>query len=519
MTYPYFILVHIFEINPTYVIYLLTDTQCLSMVASTTLAYIMIIGLYLLIILGIAVYIAEVWIDDPGDFMLAGREIGSWLTGFSTAAILLSGGFVPTIVLYGYLYGIGGAWFFWGWGFGLLAVLATWLLIWRRSGAYTPAEYFEYQFGVSGRLAILLGSLVSMGLIASYQFVGAGSLLAGLLGIEVITGVLGIGAFTIVYAMLSGMWGISISDFVQAIWVIMSVFMLVPIYLFINHGLPTPSTSPNISAEMWSLPFGGMAVFDFAAGTAISVIFLQYTVANAPYYWVRSSSSRNERALKFGYIIAAGIAFFTGLMGALIGLWAQMLVDPAEPALAFGLLVGEEIPLVLGALAMSGVIAATMSTVDIVYQSIANTVTRDYVQRFTDITDRGTLLKISRLTILIIGPMTVGTAIAYPGALDVFIAFAFSFVVPLIVLNFDSWLTRYGTKEAVVTMFLAMIPTVAYWDLISPYGAEVNSLWISAIISIILFYGVSALCRITGPWWSEAVENATERQMTAQRGD
>lgn len=486
---------------------------------SEQVAYLAIIGLYLVIILGLAVYIAHVWIDDPGDFMLAGREIGGTLTGFSTAAILLSGGFVPTIVLYGYLHGIGGAWFFWGWGVGLIAVMLTWLLIWRRSGAYTPAEYFEYQFGISGRLATLAGALVSMGLIASYQFVGAGALLAGLLDIGITTGIIGIGAFTIVYAMLSGMWGISISDFVQALWVIASVFVLIPIYLFMNHGLPTPGASAEITAQSWALPFGEMAVLDFAAGTAISVIFLQYTVANAPYYWVRSSAARHEKALKIGYLIAAAIAFFTGLMGALIGLWARMLVDPAEPALAFGLLVGEEIPLLLGALAMSGVIAATMSTVDIVYQAIANHVTRDYAQRFTGITDRGALLKISRATILVVGPMTIAAAILYPGALDVFIAFAFSFVVPMIVLYFDSWLTRYGTKEGVVVTFLAMIPAVAYWDLISPYGAEISSLWVSFGLSIVLFYGVSTICRITGPWWSESIDNAAESRVTAQGGD
>lgn len=486
---------------------------------SEAITYLSIIGLYLAVIMGLAVYIAKTWIDDPGDFMIAGREISGWLTGFSTGAILLSGGFVPTIVLYGYLYGIGGAWFFWGWGLGLVLVLATWLLIWRRSGAYTPAEYFEYQYGVAGRLAILLGSIVSMGLIASYQFVGAGSLLAGLLDIRIATGVIGIGAFTIIYAVLSGMWGISISDFIQVLWVILAVFVAIPVYLFVTHGLPTPSTSGSITTQMWALPFGGMDVLDFAAGTAISVIFLQYTVANAPYYWVRSSSARSERALKRGYIIATLIAFFTGLMGALIGLWARMLVNPSDPALAFGLLVGEEIPLVLGALAMSGVIAATMSTVDIVYQAIANTVTRDCIQRFTTITDRPTLLKISRASIVIVGTTTVIAALAYPGALGAFIAFAFSFVCPIIVLNFDSWLTRYGTKEATVIMFLAMIPTVTYWDLISPYGADVSSLWVSIVISVVLFYGVSAIVRATGPWWSESVEDASQQRLATQGGD
>lgn len=475
--------------------------------AQQEVVYAGMIVAYMIAILVLAMYIAKVWIDDPGDFMIAGRELGAWISGFSLLAILMSGGFVPAIVLFGYLNGIGGAWFYWGWVIGQGLVLLTWAVFWRRTGAYTPAEYFEFQYGVSGRLAVLFGSVVAMVMIASYQFVGAGVLIAGMIGIDVLTAVLIVGGFTIVYSLLSGMWGISISDFIQAVWVMTSVFVLVPLYLFLNHGAPT-AASPNISAEMLSLPFGGMEVLSFAGGTVMTIVWLNWFLANSPYYWVRASATRSEKALKQGYIIALSFASVIAVLGAVIGLYAQMLVDPAEPGLAFGTLLAEETPLWLGGFAASGVIAATMSTVDIIYQGSVNTIVRDYVQRFTSVTDRGSLLQISRVTMVGIGLVTMSIALAYPGALDAFIAFAFSFVAPIVVLNFDSWFARYGTKEGAVVTILAIVPLVTYWEFFSPFAGDVHALWVSGAASITLFYGISGIVHVTGPWWRDSVMNA-----------
>lgn len=479
--------------------------------------YAVIIATYMAVILGVAVYIARVWIDDPGDFMIAGREIGAWVSGFSLIAILLSGGFVPTIVLYGYSYGVGGAWFYWGWVIGHGVVLLTWAVFWRRSGAYTPAEYFESRYGVTGRLAMLLASLVAMIMIASYQFVGSGVLIAGMFGIDTAVAIIGVGAFTVVYSLLSGMWGISISDFIQAIWVITSVFILVPIWLFLQHGLPSAST-PQITSQMLTWPFGSMKVISFAGGTIMTIIWLNWFLANSPYYWVRASATRDEKALKQGYKIALSMATVLAVLGAVIGLWARQLVDPGEPGQAFGVLLAEEVPLWLGGFAASGVIAATMSTVDIIYQGSVNTIIRDFVQRFTSMTSQQTLLRVSRVTMIGTGVVTVAIALAYPGALGAFIAFAFSFVAPIVVLNLDSWLIQYGTKEGVAITVLAVIPLVTYWEFFSPFAGDIHALWVSGAASLILFYGVSALARTTGPWWTDITDQSADRLQQVNRG-
>lgn len=477
---------------------------------SQELVYASMVAIYLIIIMGLAVYIATKWIDDPDDFMIAGREIGSWASAFALLAILMSGGFVPAIVLHGYLYGVGGAWFFWGWTIGQGLVFLTYATFWRRSGAYTPAEYFEFGYGVSGRLAVLVASVVAMLMIAAFQFVGAGALVAGLMGIDLFTAVIGVGGITIGYTLLSGMWGITISDFIQAIWVMVSVFILIPVYLFATHGLPSAS-SPEISAQMMQWPFGEMAVASFAGGTVISIVWQNWLLANSPYYWVRASATRSEKALRQGYVIALVFSVFIAISGAFIGLWAQMLTDPGAADQAFGALLADEVPVWLGGLAASGVIAATMSTADAIYQGIVNTVVRDYFQRFTAVTDRGQLLLIGRLVVVVAGFLTVVIALAYPGQLGAMIAFAFAFVAPIFIMNFDVWFIRLGTKEAAVTTVLVIIPLVTYWEFYSPYVDTINTLWVAGAVSFVTFYGISIVVRITGPWWTDAVINLGDR--------
>lgn len=473
------------------------------------LTYVAIIAVYLVGILGLALWVAKKWIGDESDFMIAGREMGATLTSASLVAILLSGGFVPTIVLFGFLFGIGGAWFFWAWSIGLGLTMLTWVGFWRYTGGYTPAEYFEHQHGMTGRLSVLLAILI-FGLIAgSFQYLGAGAIIAGALGIDQSLAIIVVGVVITAYAMLAGIWGISITDFIQAVWVILSVFVILPIYLFINNGLPSASAE-GISPEMMSFPFGGMEVISLAGGTVLTFIMLQFLLANAAHYWTRSSAARNQKAVQRGWLFSIILVGILGYIGAFLGLWANMLVEPPAPDQAFGVLLAEETPIWLGALAISGIIAATMSTADMMYQITANTVTRDFFQRFLGITSREKLLNVSRVTILAAGVFTISLAVLWPSGLPELISFALTMGGPLMVLSLDAWTFRFGTKEGTLLMVLSVIAAVFYWVIIEPSAAAgVDPIWVSAVVSIVVYYSVSAVVRVTGSWWAEP-ESLTE---------
>jgi SSS family solute:Na+ symporter len=472
--------------------------------SSHQLTYVTIIAGYLIGILGIALWVGKKWVGDESDFMIAGREMGSTLTAASLVAILLSGGFVPTIVLFGFIAGLGGAWFFWAWALGQALVLVTWAGFWRQTGAYTPAEYFEYQHGLSGRLAVLT-SILLFGLIAgSFQYLGAGSIIAGALDIGLATAIVVVGIVITAYAMLAGIWGVSITDFIQSVWVIGSVFVILPIYLYLNYDTPSAGVE-SISPEMMSLPFGGMEVVSFAGGTVLTFIMLQFLLANAAHYWTRASAARNKKTVQRGWTIAIAVTMVLGLIGAYLGLWARMLVPDAPPGQAFGILLAERTPVWLGALAISGIIAATMSTADMMYQIIANTVTRDFFQRFRNVTDRKTLLRVSRGVVLASGVVTISLAVLLIDlGLAGLISFALAMGGPLMVLSFDAWTFQYGTKEGTVLTVAAVAISVFYWVIVAPpFSQGIDQIWVSLVVSVTVYYTVSAIAHATGSWWTE----------------
>ena len=93
---------------------------------------------------------------DETEFMVGGREFTAFMTAIGNGSILISGGYLPSIIMYGYMFGMGGMWFYLGWGTGALVAWLCWAGFWRTSGALTPTEWFEYRYGKGGRMAITI---------------------------------------------------------------------------------------------------------------------------------------------------------------------------------------------------------------------------------------------------------------------------------------------------------------------------------------------------------------------------
>ena len=47
---------------------------------------------------------------DETEFMVGGREFTAFMTAIGNGSILISGGYLPSIIMYGYMFGMGGTW-------------------------------------------------------------------------------------------------------------------------------------------------------------------------------------------------------------------------------------------------------------------------------------------------------------------------------------------------------------------------------------------------------------------------
>ena len=123
--------------------------------------------IYVLAMMALSWYIGKKTTKDETEFMVGGREFTPLMTAIGNGSILISGGYLPSIIMYGYMFGMGGMWFYLGWGTGALVAWLCWAGFWRTTGALTPTEWFEYRYGKGGRMAItvviLFASLAILG--------------------------------------------------------------------------------------------------------------------------------------------------------------------------------------------------------------------------------------------------------------------------------------------------------------------------------------------------------------------
>lgn len=327
---------------------------------------------------------------DETEFMVGGREFTAFMTAIGNGSILISGGYLPSIIMYGYMFGMGGMWFYLGWGTGALVAWLCWAGFWRTSGALTPTEWFEYRYGKGGRMAITIVILFASLAILGWQYVGCGETIGGALGIDPKIAMLLVGVAVTAYVVFGGIWAATATDVIQFSWVFIIQFIILPTFLIAKYGLPDAVALPD---AFLSLPFGTLPVIKFVAPSVITFLMMHQSLLNQSPYWARAAGTRSLKNCKRGWMWTVIIAYFTGVVGAFIGCYArQLLPGLTDSSQAFGALMNI-LPIPLAACIMAGLMAATMSTCDIYLVSGVNQLVRDVAQYFLKIRDTKKLLQ------------------------------------------------------------------------------------------------------------------------------
>ena len=228
-----------------------------------------VIGGYLALVLGIALYFARRGSKSTGGYFLAGRSLPWWIAGTSIVATTFSSDTPIQVVKLVRNGGIGENWWWWAMAAGHAAGIFLFAPLWRRSGLLTDVELVTTRYeGMAARLLRIFdglwqGLLVNGVVLASVTIamaVIAGTLLGvpsdatmSLAGFEmsttmVITIVLAV--LTVGYSMLSGLYGVAWSDLPQFI-VAMAGSIILAAVVVSDLGGPTEMLA-KIDAQPWS---------------------------------------------------------------------------------------------------------------------------------------------------------------------------------------------------------------------------------------------------------------------------
>jgi len=222
---------------------------------------------------------------------------------------------------------------------------------------------------------------------------------------------------------------------------------------------------------------------------------MHQSLLNQAQYWARAAGTRSLKDLKIGWAWTVVIAFFTGIVGAFCGCYArQLLGDSIVASTAFGSLMNI-LPPILAACMMAGLMAATMSTCDIVLVSSVNQLVRDIAQSFLKIKDSKTLLNWAKWGTIIYSAFTIVFAILWKTGISTMFAFGTGISAPLFIYYLDSWLLRVGNRKGCIASVVVSMIVVVYWEFIAQNSGVVNTLWLVFPISFVVLVVVSLLTK------------------------
>lgn len=203
---------------------------------STQTATFCILAVYIAAMIGIGLYTSR-RTKSTNDFMLGGRNVGSWLTAFSYGTTYFSAVvFIGYAGQFGWNYSVSATWV--GIGNAILGSMLPWLILGRRTrlmsnhlGAKTMPEYFERRFD-SKALKTASAAIVFVFLIPYTASIYNG--LSRLFGMVFDLGdngdiyiIIAMAVLSAVYVILGGYAATALNDFVQGIIMLVGISAVV----------------------------------------------------------------------------------------------------------------------------------------------------------------------------------------------------------------------------------------------------------------------------------------------------
>jgi len=356
-------------------------------VETTTLGVVVI---YLLAILGIGEYARRRTSFDPEDYFMASRSFGTVVLLFALLATNMSAFVMVGIPGITYSLGIGA----YGWGsvFFLTfpVVFATvgyrlWLTG-KKFGHVTPGDLFDHRFDSDhlGTFIMLLMTFWTVPyVVAGAQ--GAGNLFQGLAGVPYWAGALIVVVVVFVYVNIGGMRGTAWTNTFQGAVMIVFIWTLL-VALANDFGGFAAASSATLEAnsDLASRP-GAAPVYGWKFYFSWIIVFGINTLVN-PHMFQRVLPGFNIETLKRVAVLYPIGLMLVWIPPSIIGFWGAGQVSdiPSQDLILPALVNGNFGPFV-GGLAMAGILAALMSTMDGQSLSVSNLFEHDLVDSYTDL--------------------------------------------------------------------------------------------------------------------------------------
>ncbi len=433
--------------------------------------YLIIIG-YLLILIGIGIYLQHKASRSTESFFLGDKNLPWWALGASGMASNLD--VSGTMIIAALVYAMGVQGFFIEIRGGVVLILAFMMIFmgkWnRRANVMTIAEWMEFRFGTGpqGQAARMLAAIAQLTFAIwaiSYFIQGAGIFLSQMLGISPdLAGILMI-TLCAFYAALSGLYGVVYTEVFQGALILVVVVYTVT-HVMMNITLP-PEFMVSVPAgdgtfvqvkqtlanwvdflPKWELNMPGEYSQYNLIGMATMFYLLRSTIdgmcGSGGYMMQRFMAAKNERevgllSVFWIFLLSFRWPFIMAIAILAVSLSAKGQVI-ANPEVVLPTVLMELFPAGIKGLLVAGLLAAAMSTYVAIVNSGAAYWVNDIFQRFIKPeADRKELILHSRVASVAIVILGLLSTYAFSSLNDVWGFLTMGFGVGLIVPQFIRW--------------------------------------------------------------------------------
>ena len=315
---------------------------------------IVVVAIYFVVLLGIGFFTRNKN-NEVDDFLVAGRNVGLVVGGFSIASVQIGAGIIVGGATDGSQFGVWPGMYY-AMGCGLGCIIAGIFIAgrMREVEGVVPMDYFEARFGKYKvvRGWAWLSNVPSMLGIFISQLLACGSILSAF-GLPFSGSVIICAVVILVSAVMGGMWSVAIGNTIQIIIIMVGipVAAIAALVTLNNNGVPV--------GEVFAIPFipdGLFSKFIYKVTPMLVSISVSYDA------FLRYQAAKDVKTAKGACILGGVITIVVGFAASLVGAAGQAVFPGSDHSSIFAFTVSELLNPVLAAVVVTAVLAAAMSS-------------------------------------------------------------------------------------------------------------------------------------------------------------
>jgi SSS family solute:Na+ symporter len=368
--------------------------------------HLLLLVVYSVGIVGFGLWTARL-VRRSSDFFVAGRSLGPGLIFSSMLAANIGAGSTVGVAGLAYQDGISAWW--WVGSAGLASIIfALWVAprLWRLAHAhdfFTTGDYLEFRYG--GRVRAVAAAIICVGslVILAGQLIAGAAILNVLTGMPRWAGALTGAAVMTIYFTAGGLLGSAWVNSVQLVVMLVGFVLAMPVLIANAGGLAALTGG---GAPEW---FGD---FTHSAGPGSGWTYFYLTFPAfivSPGLIQKSYGARDQRALTRGVMLNAVALLLFALVPTLIGMTARV-THPgiADQNTVLPTVFVDQLPVWLGALALSAVFSTEVDTCDAILFMLSTSLAQDiYKRRLNPAASDAQLLRVTRAAAVLGGTLGV----------------------------------------------------------------------------------------------------------------